>query len=334
MGHEEGNQPQLPVKASDANAEPQTKRTFEKLLCGGGILFFFLFYGIIQERIMTKPYGEEEVMFTYSAYLVLSNRVVAICVAVGMLFYTQQPINPAAPWYKFFAISISNTVATYCQYEALKYVSFPTQTLGKCAKTIPVLILGTLIGGKKYGVSNYIECIVITAGCVLFVLTGDIVAPGDKDDSIYGLMFMAGYLFFDGFTSVFQEKLFRGYKMSTYNQMLYVNIFSALISILMLSSSGTLFPAVQFSLDYPLFFISSIGLSLCATGGQLVIYYTIKHFGALFFAIVMTTRQVFSILLSCLIYFHPLTLGQWFGAATVFGALYYKGATKKPSSHK
>ena len=28
--------------------------------------------------------------------------------------------------------------ATTCQYEALRYVSFPTQTLGKTAKMIPV----------------------------------------------------------------------------------------------------------------------------------------------------------------------------------------------------
>ena len=42
---------------------------------------------------------------------------------------------------------------------------------------------------------------------------------------------MGGYLFSDGFTSVFQEKLFKGYKMSTYNQMLYVNMFSAFISL-------------------------------------------------------------------------------------------------------
>ena len=97
--------------------------------------------------------------------------------------------------------------------------------------------------------------------------------------------------------------------------------------------NNDLIPAVQYSINYPVFFISSIGLSLCATGGQLVIYYTIKNFGALFFALVMTTRQVFSILLSCIIFFHPLTLGQWFGAGTVFGTLYYKGARKKPS-HK
>jgi len=161
-------------------------------------------------------------------------------------------------------------------------------------------------------------------------MTGDISASGNSD-STYGILLMAGYMFLDGFTSVFQEKLFHGYKMSTYNQMLYVNAASAVISLIMLFSEGALFPAIEYSITFPNFFIASLGLSLCATGGQLVIYYTIKNFGALFFAMVMTTRSIFSILLSCLLFFHPLTFLQWIGAGTVFSALYYK-ATKKKSS--
>jgi len=39
------------------------------------------------------------------------------------------------------------------------------------------------------------------------------------------------YLFSDGFTSTLQEKLFKGHKMSMYNQMIYVNGSSALLSV-------------------------------------------------------------------------------------------------------
>lgn len=45
-----------------------------------------------------------------------------------------------------------------------------------------------------------------------------------------GLLLVGLYLFFDGFTSTFQERLFKGYTMSMYNQMLYVNLCSAAIS--------------------------------------------------------------------------------------------------------
>jgi adenosine 3'-phospho 5'-phosphosulfate transporter B2 len=45
--------------------------------------------------------------------------------------------------------------------------------------------------------------------------------------------------------------------------------------------------------------------------GSLFISYTIKSFGALVFAIIMTTRQFLSILLSSLFFGAPLTMGQW-----------------------
>jgi hypothetical protein len=54
-------------------------------------------------------------------------------------------------------------------------------------------------------------------------------AKKTTDTSMYGVMLMLGYLGFDGFTSTFQDKLFKGYKMETYNQMLYVNLTSATV---------------------------------------------------------------------------------------------------------
>jgi solute carrier family 35 (adenosine 3'-phospho 5'-phosphosulfate transporter), member B2 len=63
-------------------------------------------------------------------------------------------------------------VATFCQYEALKYVSFPVQTLGKCAKMIPVMVWGTLVNGKSYKAKDYLVAVMVTGGCVMFALTG------------------------------------------------------------------------------------------------------------------------------------------------------------------
>lgn len=54
-----------------------------------------------------------------------------------------------APVYAYAAVSLSNIVATTCQYEALKYVSFPVQTLGKCGKMFPVMVWGYIILKKR-----------------------------------------------------------------------------------------------------------------------------------------------------------------------------------------
>lgn len=76
-----------------------------------------------------------------------------------------------------------------------------------------------------------------------------------------------------------------------------------------------------------------IVLSIAATIAQLFISHTIKTFGALLFATVMTTRQFLSILLSCFLFLHPLSLGQMAATVIVFGTLYYKNlsAQKKPA---
>jgi adenosine 3'-phospho 5'-phosphosulfate transporter B2 len=70
-------------------------------------------------------------------------------------------------------------------------------------------------------------------------------------------------------------------------------------------------------------------LSSAATIAQFFISYTIKAFGALLFATVMTTRQFLSILLSCFLFMHPLSMGQTLATGIVFGALYYKNLSLK-----
>jgi solute carrier family 35 (adenosine 3'-phospho 5'-phosphosulfate transporter), member B2 len=77
-----------------------------------------------------------------------------------------------------------------------------------------------------------------------------------------------------------------------------------------------------------------ITLSLAATIGQLFIFHTIKTFGALLFATVMTTRQFLSILLSCFIYGHLLSLGQSMATLVIFGTLYYKNLTSQKKDAK
>jgi adenosine 3'-phospho 5'-phosphosulfate transporter B2 len=95
---------------------------------------------------------------------------------------------------------------------------------------------------------------------------------------------------------------------------------------------------IKFIRNYPDALNDVLILSAASTCGQLCILFTIRDFGALLFATIMTTRQFLSILLSCLICMHPLTAMQWLGTALVFTSLYYqtimKSATKKDAEGK
>jgi len=305
-----------------------------------GIVGSLLVYGVLQERLMTQPFftkeGSEE-KFKYSVFIVLHNRLISSLIAVVAIIIRKSSFKPVAPSYAYLGVSASNVVATSCQYEALKYVSFPVQTLAKCSKMIPVMVWGMLIMRKKYNLKDYLIAAAITVGATIFVLYGDLTTKsskhGEKDTSFMGIILMLGYLGFDGFTSTFQDKLFKGYQMETYNQMLYVNLFSSIVSLVTLLSAQQLFPAIDFVIRHPDCWNFILLLSFAATIGQLFILYTIKEYGALIFATIMTTRQFLSILLSCILFAHPLTVGQWGGTGLIFGSLYYKSFTSKDKKH-
>ena len=95
-----------------------------------------------------------------------------------------------------------------------------------------------------------------------------------------------------------------------------------------------LFPALAFLARHPECMWNIIMLSFAATIGQLFIFHTIKTFGALLFATVMTTRQFLSILLSCFIYGNVLSLGQCVATVMIFGILYYKNLSSQKKESK
>jgi adenosine 3'-phospho 5'-phosphosulfate transporter B2 len=63
-------------------------------------------------------------------------------------------------------------------------------------------------------------------------------------------------------------------------------------------------------------------LAVASAVGQLFIFYTIKEFGPVVFTIIMTARQIISLVLSCLIFHHPLNAASWVGAILVFSVVF------------
>ena len=61
-----------------------------------------------------------------------------------------------------------------------------------------------------------------------------------------------------------------------------------------------------------------------STVGQLFIFYTVKNFGPVVFSIIMSFRILFSTLLSCFVYSHPVTEMGVIGILIVFGAVTYR----------
>ncbi|XP_052187943.1 UDP-galactose/UDP-glucose transporter 5B [Diospyros lotus] len=305
-----------------------------------GIMSTLVIYGVLQEKIMRVPYGESKEYFSHSLFLVFCNRLMTSAVSAGALLASKKALDPVAPVYKYCLVSVTNILTTTCQYEALKYVSFPVQTLAKCAKMIPVMLWSSVILQKIYKAQDYFLAFLVMLGCALFILypaAGDI-SPYNRgrESTIWGVLLMIGYLGFDGFTSTFQDKLFKGYDMEIHNQIFYTTLCSCILSLTGLILQGHLLNATDFVARHHDCFFDIALLSTVATTSQFFISYTIRTFGALTFATIMTTRQLVSILLSCIWFAHPLSWEQCIGAVIVFGSLYAKSylgnkAPKKPT---
>lgn len=102
------------------------------VFCSGGLLFSYLIWGVLQERVMVYRYKDADndsgELFTNSQFIVFANRILALAVAcIAMFFVKQKPHE--APLYKYSYSSFSNIMSSWCQYEALKFVSFPVQVM-------------------------------------------------------------------------------------------------------------------------------------------------------------------------------------------------------------
>lgn len=302
------------------------------------LLFFFILYGVIQERIMTRPYGETEPeLFQNSLFLVLNNRIITVIFCVIFLKWNRKSLKNQAPLIQLTFLFSTNTLSAYCQYESLKYINFPTQTLGKCAKSIPVLLWGTITGVKKYRWEEYIIHFLLALSAATFMLNGDIgterdnEAPSFFSSDFYGIFLISAYLLLEGLTSTWQEKLLQ-LSLSNqsdsniltadygivFNQLFYANLGGGFLSFLWLYLSGQFWNNLEFAYRHPFFYLDVVSLSCCSMFGQIIIYTTITYYGALLFSTIMTVRHIFSILISCLLYLHPLTTTQWFSLFGVF----------------
>lgn len=324
------------IKASspkDDTAMPSSfsQTTVKLLFCAAGLQVSYLTWGVLQERIMTRNYEEhmadgtvQHVKFANSQFLVFVNRVLALTVAVIYIVFTRQPRH-TAPLYKYSYSSFSNIMSSWCQYEALKFVSFPTQVLCKASKIIPVMIMGKIVSKKTYPYYEYVVAVLLSAGVSLFLLSAD---PSGKRTTaattFSGAVILLGYMVFDSFTSNWQSELFNTYKMSSMQMMFGANLFSCLFTMWSMIEGGNFLSAVWFMLSHPEFAFHALLLSMMSATGQLFIFYTIQSFGPIVFTIIMTTRMMLSILLSCILYNHPLSSQAVFGVLVVFVALFLR----------
>ena len=333
-------------RAAGAGRREEGRRSPGLLRAAGsglGVVGSLAAYALLQERLVARPWGgggpggPEAEYFQASLLAVLANRAAASGAAFLALAARPPPARragaPRAPLRHFAAISAANVAATACQYEALKHVSFPVQALAKAGKVLPAMAWGWLVLRKRYPLYPDVAAAAgVSAGALLFLLSADSLASGRRRGDgtgggagapLVGAALMAAYLLCDGLTSTLQQRLFEKYRTPTQAQVAYTSLCSAGVALGSLLLSGQLLPSVAFVVRHRRdgCLAALLQLATAATVGQFFIAHTIKEFGAVFYAGVMATRQLLSIVLSSVVFLHPLNAGQALGLALVAAGL-------------
>jgi adenosine 3'-phospho 5'-phosphosulfate transporter B2 len=304
------------------------------MFCFIGLQASYLTWGVMQEKIMTTKMNPTPLVpdgiFPSATFCVFSNRFLAIIVAASVCTYLYGTVQTPAPLWYYTPCALSNTLSSWGQYAALKYVSFPLQVLFKSAKVIPVMLMGKFLNKKAYPWVEYAEAVMITLGVATFGLCRE-KTPGkaEGETEFFGLLCLTLYICSDAFTSQWQDRINKTYETSTYQMMFGVNCSAIIITVAALVAQNEIPAVTEFLLHNPQAVWNNVITAITSATGQMFIFYTIKTFGPVVFTIIMTTRQMISMCISTIYFGHTISAGSMMGAAIVFSTLFYRIARRR-----
>lgn len=297
--------------------------------CVAMIYGAYITQGRVSELLSRNKYGSEQERFErLDALIGFQCMACFLWAAVLSLFLERGSTGPMPPPTSYALIGVSNVIGPVCGVFALKNISYPAQVLAKSCKSVPIMLTGSLLYGKRYRTLEYISALAIGSGVGLFaILSSGKGKAGVHDKNPWlGYALVAVNLILDSYTNTGQDEIKRKYpKTSSLHMMCWTNFWGGLYyAVYFFLLSGTGMQVLNFCTKHPAAAWELAGFCLCGAFGQLAIFYTISQFGSLICSIVCTTRKFFSILASVLLAGSMLTIGQWGAVAIVFAGLLYK----------
>lgn len=293
-----------------------------------------ILWGIAQEFIMTNVYvgrNGDNLQIPSALFLVLCNRASAAIFSALILTIRQKQlffdgcIDSLPP-------AVSNSLASWCQYSSLSYISFGLQTTAKSTKILPVVIISSL-RGKLHSLTDYAECIVLTASC--FVFGHESETAFDSSTTSTGLILLTIYIMCDSLTPHLQDVLFLKHKdLDVVQATLAMSCFALAFITAELLLSGAMFSSINFIWQCPEALTHMLVLSLASTVTQYMISYTIKHFGPVVYTLIASTRQVLSVLVSCMLFQHDMSGLSIVAMFIIFGTLIVRAVRPLAKDHQ
>ncbi|SPR00785.1 unnamed protein product (mitochondrion) [Plasmodiophora brassicae] len=294
--------------------------------CTAGIYLCFLSFGWVQEKLYKTRHGADGALFTYTVFLVfcqcVCNTVTALVCRVVLGGASPVEGRSRVPAKQYAMVAAAYIGAMLCSNQALRYVNYPTQVLGKSCKMIPVMLMGICINGKRYKKQEYVQVALITLGISVFM--GFQQSSGSKHESVQrleGVALLLLSLALDGFTGPLQERIIARHRPSMHEMMFGTNAYAIPICLAVMFAQGSFWEAVSFTQRHPDILRDILEFCIFSAVGQNFIFLTMFRFDSLVLTTVTTTRKFFTILFSVLWFGNRVNTPQWVGVALVFAGL-------------
>mmetsp|Transcript_21072 Transcript_21072/g.51474 ORF Transcript_21072/g.51474 Transcript_21072/m.51474 type:complete len:334 (+) Transcript_21072:80-1081(+) len=308
-----------------------TRKEVEVLVCALGIYGCYIYYGVLHERIFKTPYGAAQEHFTFATFLIGAQCLInALAAAIPVAVWPQP--RQTAPMWKYALAALFYMCAMLFSFKALAFMSYPMQALGKSSKMIPVMLMGIVVRKKRYTLREYFCVFLITAGVILFSFKRK--ADSGVATQPMGIVLLFASLFMDGLTGPYQESIVAHHGPSTHQLMLFQNLFAVVWVTIALLVNGEGLEAIRFLERHPAAVWDILKFGVMSALGQNFIFYTVRNISALACTTITTTRKFFTILISVILYKHPLKATQWLAVAMVFTGIIVETISKHSSGRR
>jgi adenosine 3'-phospho 5'-phosphosulfate transporter B2 len=283
-------------------------------------------YGVLQEHIMTHEY--EGGKFPSAMFLVVANRVVAITVVLVLMAFRDTGNMQWMPgaWSYAALPAATGLLGSWCQHSSLLYITFPAATVFKSSKIVPTMAMSTIMHGRSHSCKDYGVAIVVTLSVIGFFLSTEPESNSlPNHNKSFGILMMTVFLISDCLTCNAEKSInIKFPDFSSAQLMLAMSVYTLIVGLFAILLNDEVHSILQFLQHNPQALGHIFAFGCSSTAGQYLILHTIRTLGPVPCTVMMTLRQIISILLSSFLYNHPISWQAHACAGVAFVAILTK----------
>ncbi|GAB1223999.1 hypothetical protein ENUP19_0170G0011 [Entamoeba nuttalli] len=293
----------------------------------------FLSVGFFAEYLTKHQFGKDKTLFTATSALVFLQASFSTLGAYVLIKISKQHFDiKNIPHKRFVIQSQAYCGAMFFSNKSLLYIDYPTQIITKFFKPITVMLF-SIFYTKKYEIRQIIFSIITFSGIAMFMYDKFAKLDTSKYSDfsfLFGLILIVTSLLCDGVASAEEDIIAHDYQVPLFYTMMYANLYAIPLFAIISIVTGDLQQMISIISQDIEFLLIIICYVFCSVCGQYFIYRLITLANSLLLVAVTNTRKIVTMIISVIVFKHPITKLQILATFIVFGTLFIDIMTRKP----